>query len=1529
MLSVLFLASLFFGSEPGSLSAENDECPLPTYETGLNVYLFYGQGCPHCAKVEPYLAEMKQKHRFSLHKYDIYNSRSSLSLFDEYCNTHGLPLEHRGVPTVFLADTYFVGGDPILNNFEDAVRKALKTDSPASKTSETKTHESPNQRITSSASSLSLITVTFAGIIDSISPCSIAILVFLIGARILVTNRRKRALRVGLAFCTSVFISYFLFGLGLLTIVQLSGFSNIFSIFAGLFAFFVGVFYLKDAFWHGGGGFVMEVPHSLKPLLMKMLKGVTSPLGAFAMGFVASSLELPCTSGPYLFILGQLADNTTRLHAIPLLLYYNFLFVLPLILASLLLYSNMLSLIKAREWNDGNKSLLRFLSGLALIALGFFVIPDPQAFHFIQVFLSGFKAFSPVLLGMFCLYLIIDFASSTKVRFLSGTFLILLGAISLLMPPLNVAVANSGDIRYAEAAVVWSESTEAEAIPLIETSVDVRIDSELMEKARLRPDEVLRLIVVFHKKPTDYGGYLQSINGKTLYDYEIIEGIAVAIPGRNLERLKELTNIVSIHEDRVMHASLDESVPLINADNVWVGGINGSGIDVCIVDTGVDYNHPALAGKVVAQKCYCCKNPLIGCGDTQPGYCPDGTAIDDDAMDDNGHGTHCAGIVASTNDTYKGVAPASSLMAVKVLDSKGQGYESDIIAGIEWCSNQDADVISISLGGGLFTSYCDDEPDAQAVNNAVDAGAFVAVASGNDASTTHLSAPACASKGTSVGATYDADVGGIVWGQPEVCRDTTTHPDKIACITNRDDILDLLAPGALITSTVLNSQFGTKGGTSMAAPHVAGTAALLLEAKPTLTPSQVEAILKKTGKNIYDSETDLTFPRVNASAAVDLPPIGHLEPYLIEPTSDRYVPQNEFFNFTSGVRCVGGDCGNVSATLGTSEIAYDDNSAENAWAWSDESNMWAVRFTPTAYPVTLKTGRFYIYPGWPDPGNDNFNVSIFDNDGADGAPGTLLGGPISSGAITHGWADVNVSSLDITVTDGDFYIALIQIGDYPYSVGVGTDEDAPWAQRSWGRNVAMGEDWQQLDNSYGNIRISAVVSTISTMTGDTPFYTTSENPQTCLNLNAGGECNQIWQVNATGNPDSYEFHTVYNPTTHAWYIAKNKTEKIKITIVVCPVYNLNTDIDYPTIQEAIDASETSDGHTLLICPGTYHENINVTKPLSIKSLSANPANTIVTAYNPADHVFSVQANNVNISGLTVAGAEEGAGISITGFNNSRIYHNTVINNSQGIQVRQPHCAYHNISNNIISATHIGIWLEGSSFNLISHNTINANHIAGIRLNLSSHNNTITFNNISQNEKGIILAEGALDNNISYNNIFDNTWNLYNGQTSSIAAEHNWWGERCCYYLDSTIYDDEEGTGQVDFTPALDSPYPIGSPIECWKCCKSTLYLSQSEVPRGASVEITCLITDIDTSPLSGYPVEIYADNALLASDYTDTNGWFDYTWTPSSAGLYAVKCVIYDEGDYHAIYSDAKLLFVSLSGDSGSGAGRTPLIDRM
>ncbi len=1401
------MVSLSFGGETKSSSSEEDVSSAPVDGNGLGVYFFYGQGCPHCASVEPFLDKMKHKYPLQLHAFDIYNDRSSLSAFSDYCDLYSLPLEGRGVPAIFVSDTYFVGDSPILNGFEEAVKKALMKDSSTDRAVDVDVTESSNQEVVSAASSFSMITLTIAALIDSVSPCSIAILVFLIGARVLVADRRKRALRVGLAFCLSVFIAYFLFGLGLFTFVQVSGFSSIFSLLVGLAAVLAGVFYLKDVFWYGDRGSVMEVPRSLKPLLMKMLKGVTSPFGAFVIGFVVACFELPCTGGPYLFILGQLADNSTRLQAIPLLLYYNFVFVLPLIMTSLLLYFNILSIGKAREWNDKNKCLLRFISGFTLMALGLMVIPLSLAVQFIQLFLCCFKAVGPFVLVTISIYFGVSVAPLAKTKLCSGTFLILLIATSFLIPSLSVAIANSGNVPQSGISGLWKESTELDKVALVENDLGVRIDPMLLEKARLKPDEVLRVFIVFGEKPVDYDRFVRSLNGKILHDYEVIEGIAISIAGRYLETLKELENVVGIHEDREVHAFLDESAPLISADDVWAEGINGSGVDVCIVDTGVNYNHPALAGKVVAQKCYCQGNP------GPSGCCPSGGETEDDAMDDHGHGTHCAGIVASTNDTYKGVAPGSSIKAVKVLDSEGSGWESDIVAGIDWCSDQNADIISISLGGGLFTSYCDGEPDAQAVNNAVDAGAFVAVSSGNDASTTHLSAPACASKGTSVGATYDADVGGIVWGNPEVCRDTATYADKIACITNRDDILDLLAPGALITSTGLNSDFDTRGGTSMAAPHVAGAAALLLEAKPTLTPIEIEAILKHTGEGIYDSETGLTFPRINVSAAVSLPSMGHLEPYLIDPTSDKHVAQHAFFNFSSGVKCVGGKCGNVSATLGTKEISYDDGSAENAWVWTYEGNIWAVGFTPIEYPVRLETGKFYIYPGWPDPGNDNFNVSIFDDDGPDGAPGTLLGGPINSGPIATGWVDVGISSLNITITDGDFYLALVQVGDHPNSVGMGTDENGPWAQRSWQRNVVAGGDWVQLDSSYGNILTRAVVGIVSTISGDAPFYTTSDNPQTCLNLESGDSCNQTWQVNATGNPGSYEFSAVYNSETYAWYVPSNTTQKINVRIIGA-VYNVNSGLDYATIQEAIDAAETFNGHAIVVYPGTYNENIDVNKSLSIRSISDDPADTIVNSSDPEGPVFNVTANNVSIGGFTITGAGEGAGIYISGFDNSSISDNVVTGNRMGIYLRQPYYAYHNVSGNSLNQNDVGIWLENSSYNVISVNVINSNSDAGVELRNSS-SNTITYNNVSLSEKGITLYGSSFSNNISYNNIFDNTWNLYNNLTDTMTAEYNWWGTICCYCIDSKIYDDEEGRGEVDVNPVLDAPYAEGVATDCW------------------------------------------------------------------------------------------------------------------
>jgi uncharacterized repeat protein (TIGR01451 family) len=314
---------------------------------------------------------------------------------------------------------------------------------------------------------------------------------------------------------------------------------------------------------------------------------------------------------------------------------------------------------------------------------------------------------------------------------------------------------------------------------------------------------------------------------------------------------------------------LDDSVPLVRSDTVWPiqrTGINLTGSDqsVCVIDTGVNYNHAALGGgwgnKVVTGYKYIFGSPSVNC------------TIDNSACYDNhGHGTHCAGIVASMDGTYTGVALDANIVVIKVSDTGSNIYSSDIIAGINYCISNAAkyniSTISISLGGGGYSSNCDiQEPDfATAIDSAVAAGLLVSIASGNDGYTNMISAPACITNATSVGGTYDANVGSITWGVP--CTDNPTYADLIVCHTNRASFLDILAPGALIKSTSYTGGFVDEGGTSMAAPHVAGAAALMyqsqaLKGKP-ITPDEVRQILKDTGADIgYD------WPRLDVLAAI-------------------------------------------------------------------------------------------------------------------------------------------------------------------------------------------------------------------------------------------------------------------------------------------------------------------------------------------------------------------------------------------------------------------------------------------------------------------------------------------------------------------------------------------------------------------------------------------------------------------------------------------------------------------------------------
>ncbi|RMF95142.1 MAG: hypothetical protein D6734_06210 [Candidatus Schekmanbacteria bacterium] len=307
----------------------------------------------------------------------------------------------------------------------------------------------------------------------------------------------------------------------------------------------------------------------------------------------------------------------------------------------------------------------------------------------------------------------------------------------------------------------------------------------------------------------------------------------------------------------------------------WSRSVQGEVIKIRLV-TDYDINYWGFKISKVADA-VTNETPFTNCTKVIGGY--DFVSDDFDPYDDNGHGTHVSGIIASVDSTYKGIAPGAKIVALKVLDRTGNGESDDVAAAIEWCVNNkdiyNISVINLSLGdNGQYASsaYCDQFLISQMINLAVSNGIFVAVASGNNGYTSGISLPACASGATSVGGVYTKDWGKMSWSSG--CTDATTAADKIVCHTNRSSLLDLLAPGAVIQSSVPGGGFGQKSGTSMATPHIAGVAALVqqnekLMGGTALSPSDLTVRLKNTGKSIVDSSgTGLTFRRVDAYSAL-------------------------------------------------------------------------------------------------------------------------------------------------------------------------------------------------------------------------------------------------------------------------------------------------------------------------------------------------------------------------------------------------------------------------------------------------------------------------------------------------------------------------------------------------------------------------------------------------------------------------------------------------------------------------------------
>lgn len=265
----------------------------------------------------------------------------------------------------------------------------------------------------------------------------------------------------------------------------------------------------------------------------------------------------------------------------------------------------------------------------------------------------------------------------------------------------------------------------------------------------------------------------------------------------------------------------------VRAPEVWAQGYTGQGVVVAVLDTGVDYNHVDLVDNIWVNADEIANN---GIDDDGNGYVDDirgwDFAYDDNSpMDRDGHGTHVAGTVAATGANRAiGVAPDATILPVQVLDDEGGGFLSDIADGIIYAVDNGADVINLSLGGD-FSSVV-----RNAIRYAWEEGVAVIMASGNEYDF-RPSFPA-----------RHATNWGIAVGAVDINRRTVPFSNLAG-----PNVLDyVVAPGVNIVSTTPDNGYEAFSGTSMAAPHVAGVAALLLSAVPTLTVNQLETLITDT-----------------------------------------------------------------------------------------------------------------------------------------------------------------------------------------------------------------------------------------------------------------------------------------------------------------------------------------------------------------------------------------------------------------------------------------------------------------------------------------------------------------------------------------------------------------------------------------------------------------------------------------------------------------------------------------------------------
>lgn len=350
------------------ISAQS-QCLQNAQNDTKTLYFFYGDGCPHCADAEPFLAELQKKYNFKLVSHETWYNETNKQIFEEFLTAYNIPKSSWGVPAFFMGGRHILGfdnADSIGKSLEEMVSRCMNSDCESRIDFIRFSLFGRNFEI-GKDSSLIILGVVL-GFADGFNPCTFAILLFLLSYLFTLSASKKRILKLGLTFSFVILVIYIAIMLGLINLLAFTGFRSWGKTIIAVILIVMAAINIKDFFFHGKGP-SLEIPKWARPILERYAQKATVP-AVIILAVILSFVELLCTLGLPLAYVTIIAERgLSGLTSFFYIVWYNLFYVMPLLIIIFLVYFFILETEKAEQYRQKMRKYMKLIGGLLMLVL--------------------------------------------------------------------------------------------------------------------------------------------------------------------------------------------------------------------------------------------------------------------------------------------------------------------------------------------------------------------------------------------------------------------------------------------------------------------------------------------------------------------------------------------------------------------------------------------------------------------------------------------------------------------------------------------------------------------------------------------------------------------------------------------------------------------------------------------------------------------------------------------------------------------------------------------------------------------------------------------------------------------------------------------------------------------------------------------------------------------------------------------------------------------------------------------------------